>query len=151
MIFKNIDSENEMKKLGAKIGSHLHGGDIVELIGDVGSGKTTLAKGIARGLGVKEEVSSPSFTIKKTYIARDNLTFNHYDFYRLNDAGIMLNDIDESICSQDSVNLIEWGNIVKNILPIDRLSIKITTIDLTSRRVEFFDNDIRNFNFIKEL
>jgi len=84
-----IKNEVQMTNFGKKLGSFLVGGEVIELVGDVGAGKTTLTKGIGIGLGVTENVQSPSFTISQVYDARDNLTLSHYDFYRLNDAGIM--------------------------------------------------------------
>jgi tRNA threonylcarbamoyladenosine biosynthesis protein TsaE len=87
-----INSEIEMKQLGEEIGHSLKGGEVLELIGDVGAGKTTFTKGLAKGLGVAETVQSPSFTISRMYEAGD-LTLSHYDFYRLNDAGIMAMEI----------------------------------------------------------
>jgi len=136
-----INSEEKMKQLGQVIGASLIGGEVIELIGDVGAGKTTLVKGIAIGLNVAENVQSPSFTISREYNCRDNLKLAHYDFYRLVDAGIMAEEISESINDKKSVTIIEWGEIIKNILPKDKLSIKITAISDDSRQVEINNND----------
>lgn len=124
-----------MKAFGKTIGSFLHGGEIIELIGDVGSGKTTLAKGIAVGLGIDEYVQSPSFMISRVYKGRNNITLAHYDFYRLNDAGIMANELQEAIGEPSVVTIIEWAGVVKGVLPTDRLSIKITSPTENSREV----------------
>lgn len=134
-MLKDINSENEMKDFGRLIGSLLHGGEIIELLGDVGVGKTTLVKGIAIGLAVDEYVQSPSFTINRVYEGRDNLTLSHYDFYRLSNAGIMTNELRETISDPKTITIIEWGEIVSGVLPTDRLSIRIVSPAETSRRL----------------
>ena len=101
-----IHNENEMKLIGVKIGRLLQGGELIDLIGDVGAGKTTLTKGIALGLGITEEVQSPSFTISRTYEARNNLTLVHYDFYRLDDPGIMKDTLKETLDDDNCINVI---------------------------------------------
>ena len=130
-----VKSEDKMKTLGGRIGQLLHGGEIIELIGDVGSGKTTLIKGMAVGLGIEEYVQSPSFTINRVYEGRDNIILSHYDFYRLNDAGIMSNELMEVIDDPSTVIAIEWAGVVKGVLPSDRLSINIILVDENSRQV----------------
>lgn len=126
-----------MKRLGEKLGAALRGGEVIELVGDVGAGKTTLAKGVARGLTIDEDVQSPSFTISRVYEGRDNLTFAHYDFYRLQDAGIMGNELHETINDPQSVTLVEWADIISGILPEDRVTIFIKPLTETKRELEF--------------
>lgn len=130
-----VMSENEMKAFGEAIGALLNGGEIIELIGDVGSGKTTLTKGLAVGLGINEYIQSPSFTINRVYSGRDDIVLAHYDFYRLNDAGIMANELREAVSDSHTVTVIEWAEVVKGVLPIDRLSIEIIASTETSRRL----------------
>jgi len=132
----DIKSENEMKIFGKNIGNLLNGGEIIELIGDVGAGKTTLAKGIAVGLGISEYVQSPSFTISRVYDGRDGLKLAHYDFYRLNDAGVMADELSETMTDKNVVTIIEWADVVSGVLPVDRLSITIKAINENSRQVE---------------
>ena len=116
-------SETEMigygKTLGKKIKEGFLNNDnpvIIELIGDVGTGKTTLTRGIAEGLGVVEPVTSPSFTISKHY-AFPGGELVHYDFYRLSDPGLMVDDLSDAIRSKNSVVIIEWGESVADFLP----------------------------------
>lgn len=135
MIF-NISDEVEMKNIGEKIGMTLHGGEVIELIGDVGAGKTTLTKGIAVGLGVADNIQSPSFTISRVYAARDNLKLAHYDFYRLGDAGLMADELSESIGDNDTITIIEWGGVVENVLPKDRMTINISAPTESSRMLD---------------
>ena len=131
----SINSEQEMINFGLKLGRLLKGGEIIELIGDVGSGKTTLVKGLAKGLGINNIIQSPSFTISRLYRS-NNIDLIHYDFYRLNDAGIMLDEIKESSTNSDNIIVIEWGEAVDSVLPKDRVNIRITTIDENKRLVE---------------
>ena len=133
---KEIKDEIQMNNFGIKIGLLLRGGENIELIGDVGAGKTTLVKGIAAGLGVIENVQSPSFTISRVYDGRNNLKLAHYDFYRLNDAGIMINELQESLNDNKTVTIIEWSGLIENILPVDRLSINILSPTEFSRDLD---------------
>lgn len=121
-----IDSDDAMKRLGVRIGRLLHGGECLELLGDVGAGKTTLVKGIAEGLAVDEEVQSPSFTLSREYAARDGLTLAHYDFYRLHEAGVLSYELAESLADPQTVTVVEWGETIGAVLPDDRVTITIS-------------------------
>jgi tRNA threonylcarbamoyladenosine biosynthesis protein TsaE len=139
-MIKEVKTENEMKAFGAQIGALLKGGEVIELVGDVGAGKTTLTKGIAVGLDVDEDVQSPSFTISRVYSARDKLTLAHYDFYRLGSAGIMADELSEATHDPAAVIIIEWGGVVEGVLPIDRLTIKIESPTESDRRLTVLSN-----------
>ena len=125
-----------MKQLGEAIGRSVSGGEVLELVGDIGAGKTTLTKGIARALGINEPVQSPTFTISRVYDSPKGLRLAHYDFYRLSEAGIMGDEIRE-VMDDDSVVVVEWAGAVDDDLPKDRLVVKITTISEEERLVEF--------------
>jgi tRNA threonylcarbamoyladenosine biosynthesis protein TsaE len=131
-----ILSDEEMRKLGAEMGGKLRGGEVIELVGDVGAGKTTFVKGLAQGLKITDDVQSPSFTINRNYVARDGLNLNHYDFYRLGDAGIMKMEIAESWTDSTNITVVEWGESVRDILPEERIVVKITYLPETGREVE---------------
>ena len=131
-----IDNEARMKQLGEAIGQSVSGGEVLELVGDIGAGKTTLTKGIARALGINEPVQSPTFTISRVYDSPKGLRLAHYDFYRLGEAGIMGDEIRETM-DDDSVVVVEWAGAVDDDLPKDRLVVKITTISEEERLVEF--------------
>jgi tRNA threonylcarbamoyladenosine biosynthesis protein TsaE len=128
----------DMKAFGAQIGARLQGGEVIELVGDVGAGKTTLTKGIATGMDIDEDVQSPSFTISRVYDSSRHLQLAHYDFYRLNDAGIMADELRETVDGAQTVTIIEWAEIISGILPTDRLTITIVAVaeDENNRRVE---------------
>ncbi len=129
-----IHSETEMLEYGKKLGASLKAPSVLELLGDVGAGKTTLVRGIAQGLGIKEDVTSPSFTISKEYQGQ-KYRLVHYDFYRLGDPGIMSEDLAEAIADQNTVTIIEWGNTVQNILPKERKIIEIKYVDENTREL----------------
>ncbi|MBC7565207.1 tRNA (adenosine(37)-N6)-threonylcarbamoyltransferase complex ATPase subunit type 1 TsaE [Candidatus Saccharibacteria bacterium] len=128
-----VKSEQETRALGEKLGRLLKGGEVIELVGDVGAGKTTFVKGIAVGLAIDEDVQSPSFTISRVYHARDALQLAHYDFYRLNDAGIMADELTETTQDPESITVIEWADIVEGILPARRVRITFAAPSELSR------------------
>lgn len=123
----NVHSEAEMLQLGQLFGASLPLPAVIELVGDVGAGKTTFTRGLAAGLGVAEPVTSPSFTISKRYaFSREGTSSEliHYDFYRLDDPGIMSEDLAEAISAPQSVVVIEWGNSVTDLLPASKLRLE---------------------------
>jgi len=115
-------SADDTEKVAERIGHNLKGGETIELVGDLGGGKTTFVRGLARGLGSSDQVSSPTFKISNEYHGR-NLVLNHFDLYRLGEAGIISNELAEIIDDQQAVLVIEWADAVKNILPVKRLVI----------------------------
>jgi len=131
-----VRSESAMQQLGERLGRLLRGGEVLELVGDVGAGKTTLVRGIARGMGIDETVQSPSFTINRVYDAPNQLQLSHYDFYRLADPGIMNSELDEAVHDPQVVVVIEWAGTVEQTLPGDRLTIAITSPTETTRQLE---------------
>lgn len=102
----------------------LKGGEVIELDSDLGSGKTTFVKGLAQGIGSADRVASPTFTISKIYKG-PKLSLHHFDFYRLSDAGILADELKESLQNPQVITVIEWSGIVKNVLPKRRISIKL--------------------------
>lgn len=135
MITTTLSSEMAMKDFGQRLGQLLRGGEVIELRGDVGAGKTTLTKGLAVGLAISEPVQSPTFTISRVYEARDNIQLAHYDFYRLGDAGIMADELGDVLGDPTTVTVIEWADIVEGVLPESRMTIAITSPTETSRQV----------------
>jgi len=134
-----VASEQETKDLGRNIGAVLQGGEVFELIGDVGAGKTTFVKGLAGGLGVDDEVQSPSFTISRVYDGRDGLQLVHYDFYRLTDPGIMADELRDMVGDPRVVTVIEWADIVEGVLPAQHFSLHFTSPTETTRRIDVPD------------
>ena len=123
-----LSSEEELIDFGRELGEKITAPCVIELIGDVGAGKTTFTRGLAQGLGVAEPITSPSFTISKSY-AYKNGVLSHYDFYRLPDPGLMAEDLAESIADPHTITVVEWANTIQDILPPNRLIYEITTND----------------------
>lgn len=120
-----IRSEQDMLNFGKNFANKALTSNVIELIGDVGVGKTTFVRGLAEGLKIKGPVTSPSFTISKSYALPNGGNLVHYDFYRLKDPGIMSEDLSENISNPKNIVVIEWGESVTNILPQHRIVIKI--------------------------
>lgn len=108
---------------------------VIELIGDVGAGKTTFTRGLAIGLNATSPITSPSFTISKSYALPTGGQLIHYDFYRLSDPGLMLNDLQENLQDPKNIIIIEWGKSVKNVLPENRITLTISQSDNNSRAI----------------
>lgn len=110
---------------------------MIELVSDLGGGKTTFVRGLARGAGSLDRVSSPSYTLTNVYQAPP-LTLHHFDFYRLHEPGILRDELAEVIADPRSVVVIEWATIVEDVLPNDRLTISIKATGETSRDYELY-------------
>jgi tRNA threonylcarbamoyladenosine biosynthesis protein TsaE len=104
------------------LGKQLKGGEVIELRSDLGGGKTTFVKGLVRGAGSKNNVASPTFTLNRIYHAKD-LQIHHFDFYRLDDPGILRDQLAESI-NDKAVVIVEWADIVEDVLPPAHLVIE---------------------------
>jgi tRNA threonylcarbamoyladenosine biosynthesis protein TsaE len=113
----------------------LRGGEVIELVSDLGGGKTTFVRGLARGMGSRDTVTSPSFTLSNHY-SSDRLTLYHFDFYRLGEPGIMRDELAELLHDSKSVVVVEWADIVEDVLPADRLTIRINATGDESREFE---------------
>ena len=118
---------------------------VIELIGDVGAGKTTLTRGLAKGLGIKEPITSPSFTISKSYALKNGGRLIHYDFYRLPDPGIMLEDLQENLTNPKNIIIIEWSDSVRNILPKNHIKLFINKLNNGSREIKVKDSQNGTF------
>ena len=129
-----LKSEEEMIQFGEDIAKAISLPCCIELIGDVGAGKTTITKGIARGLGISDEITSPSFMISKQY-AFDGGKLVHYDFYRLAEPGIMSEDLAENLSDAQTVTIVEWGDSVAELLPEGHKKYLIKLLDDGTREV----------------
>ena len=119
-----LNSEADTRILGLRIAEAAEPGDIIALIGDLGTGKTALTKYIAEGLGVTEEVISPTFTIVKEYRS-GRLPLFHFDVYRLGSGEELLDIGAEDYLEDGGVSVIEWADIVADVLPADSLVIRL--------------------------
>lgn len=140
-----------MRQFGELIGRLVSGGEVLELIGDVGAGKTTFTKGLAVGMGITETIQSPTFTISRTYQSPSGLNLSHYDFYRLQEAGIMGDEIREIAADPTAVVVVEWAGAVDNDLPEDRLRIFINTTAENQRVVKLVAGGDRSAAFLAKI
>jgi tRNA threonylcarbamoyladenosine biosynthesis protein TsaE len=129
---KNLE---ETQAIAQALGRALRGREVIEFISDVGGGKTTFVKGLAKGLGITDTVQSPTFTISRIYNGRDDLELHHFDFYRLNEAGIVADELAESVNQPNGIVAVEWGEIVHDVLPADRITIRLTSLGDTERKI----------------
>lgn len=117
-------SADETYEYGRKMGAEAQPGDVYCLTGDLGVGKTVFTQGFAAGLGVQEPVSSPTFTIVQEYEG-EKMPFYHFDVYRIGDAEEMEEIGFEDYVYGQGVCLIEWANLIREILPEDFMGILI--------------------------
>lgn len=109
------------------------------MVSDLGGGKTAFVRGLARGLGSPDHVSSPTFKICNVYQTtpkNGGLELHHFDFYRLAEAGIIADELAEVIGQPNVVVAIEWGEVVQDVLPKRRLTVKLLPSSDTSRQVQ---------------
>ena len=147
-----VYSVEDTEKLGYNLGLLVNSGDVICLTGELGTGKTHITKGIAKGLGIKDTITSPTFNIVNEY-KDGRINLNHFDVYRIADADeVYAIGFDDYIFS-DSVSIIEWANYIEDILPKDILHINI--IKDYSKGENFRKIIItpfgKRFNYIKEL
>ena len=119
-----LDTEADTRALGHSIADALEPGDVVALIGDLGTGKTALTRYIAEGLGVKEEISSPTFTIIKEYRS-GRLPLYHFDVYRIGGSEEFYDIGGEELLDGSGVCIVEWADIVADALPEDSLAVRL--------------------------
>jgi tRNA threonylcarbamoyladenosine biosynthesis protein TsaE len=127
MIISNSPTETEL--IAKNLSSNIKSGSVILLFGNMGSGKTTLAGGIIKGLGVKEIVSSPTFSIMKEYLIL-NTKIYHIDLYRLNNMTDIINSgLEDYLYDNNAIILIEWPERIKNI---DKFFNKYQTINIVA-------------------
>ena len=146
-----VDKVEQTMELGRQLGALAQAGDIICLIGDLGTGKTHMTKGIAEGLMVEDYITSPTFTIVNEYVGRVKL--HHFDVYRVNDPDeIAAIGFDEYIFS-DAVSIIEWANYIEELIPSEHIRInisKLPAIGENCRKIVINGNG-RRYNYIKEI
>lgn len=129
-------SLDDTLKIGSRVGRKLKGGEVIELVGDVGAGKTVFVRGLVQGFGSNDVVASPTFTISRVYHG-DETDIHHFDFYRLHEPGIIRAELAEVIEDEHVVVAIEWSDIVEDVLPEDRLTVSIQATDENTRSFKF--------------
>lgn len=137
----------QMHEFGLKLAKSLPNGSVVALLGDLGAGKTTLVRSVAKGLGIDEVVQSPTFNIMKLYL-KGNRPLIHIDAYRLADLNTDIG-LDEYIGYETGVTMIEWPQFIENLLPTNTLFIEISITGETSRHIKVLSKDSSLLEAIK--
>ncbi|OSB16023.1 tRNA (adenosine(37)-N6)-threonylcarbamoyltransferase complex ATPase subunit type 1 TsaE [Clostridium sporogenes] len=146
-----VDSINKTIDIGNFIGGHCNSGDILCLNGDLGAGKTHLSKGIAKGLNIKDNITSPTFNIVNEYDGR--LKLYHFDVYRVNDPDeIEAIGFDEYIFGE-GISIIEWSDYIEDLIPNEHMDIRINKIPEKGENyrkitINYYGN---RYDYIKEL
>lgn len=128
------NSADGTEQLGFAVGSRLKGGEVIELMSDLGGGKTTFTRGLANGAGSEDHVASPTFTISKVY-KTPKFEIHHFDFYRLQEAGLMEHELGDLLNDPKIVVVVEWGEVVQHVLPKKRLSVEIYQSESEGREI----------------
>jgi tRNA threonylcarbamoyladenosine biosynthesis protein TsaE len=126
-------SEAQTRRLGARLGELLQGGEVIALQGELGSGKTRWVQGVGPGLGIRQPITSPTFTLVNEYHGR--LTLYHVDLYRVDHVAEAIAFGLEDYLYGDGVCVIEWAERVVEVLPPERLWIIFHHLDTTKRRI----------------
>ena len=137
MIF-NCQSIEETQSLAKKLARKTSPGTVISLIGDLGAGKTTFTKGFARQMGIKDHVTSPTFKLISEYQG-EKYKLNHIDAYRMNGPEDFLNiGGEEYLISKNSITIIEWGDLLNDILPSKTIRVNFERIKSPkeSRKIE---------------
>lgn len=121
---KQFNSLKQVMQFAEVLGSNLKGGEVIELISDVGGGKTTFVRGVAKGAGSNDHVSSPTYKLYNIYIA-PKIQIHHFDFYRLSEAGLIAHELAELDDQPNVVTIVEWSDVVAHVLPKERAAIHI--------------------------
>ncbi len=118
------DSPKETRRIAATLAKNLKGGSVVALFGELGSGKTTFVKGMCRALNVRDDVTSPTFTLIQEYSG--TIPIYHFDFYRIEEPAEMLQLGCEEYFYGDGICLIEWPERIIDYLPENRTEVRLT-------------------------
>ena len=130
---KACNSEEETAKLATDFANQLNGGEIIQLIGDMGAGKTTFVKSLVKALGSDDHVSSPTFTICNEY--KGNFTIYHCDFYRLKDDELIEQELTDLV-KEKNIVIMEWAENIDAVKDIGTIDIRIKVINESTREFE---------------
>ena len=118
-------SSEQSLAVGKQLGRHIRAGQLIELIGDLGGGKTTLVKGIAAGLGITKTITSPTFSIQRSYELPRGGSLEHFDLYRLEGQDTVTQELEEYLADPRAIVVIEWTKPFIATLRPDRLIIEL--------------------------
>ncbi len=141
-----LKNEQETGEMGYRLGQLLNKGDVVCLIGDLGAGKTTITKSIAKALEVDDYITSPTFTIVNEYDGKYPLY--HFDVYRISSSEDMYEIGFEEYLYGDGICIIEWANLIEDILPDEYINIELNYKDEGREMIlipygEYYENIVK--------
>lgn len=142
-------SEKDTEEIGKKLGKLVRPGDVLCLVGDLGTGKTTFTKALAKGLEIEDDVTSPTFTIVQEYEGR--IPLYHFDVYRIEDVSEMEDLPYEEYFYGDGVCVIEWAEMIQEILPKDYMKIQIQYLKDQRRKICFETTNAYYQKLVEEL
>ena len=133
MINIYLENENKTKEIGYKLGKLLQPGSVICLIGDLGAGKTTMTQSLAKALEVEDYITSPTFTIVNEYEGR--IPLYHFDVYRIGSSDEMYDIGYDEYINGEGVCIIEWANLIDDILPDEYLYIELKYKDMSREMI----------------
>lgn len=145
------ESLEDTKKLGLAIAKNIQTPMLIELSGDLGGGKTALVKEIAKGLGITQTVTSPTFNIHRSYEATNGKTLEHFDLYRLSDDEIVLNELVDSLNNPNAIVCVEWAQHFLKKPDKNNLTIKCHYINENERRYDFVPRGSKAEELVSEI
>jgi len=138
-------------RLGERLGTVLKTPMTLELISDLGGGKTTFVKGLARGLGFSGEVTSPTFTLSRIYELPGERELHHFDLYRLSGSDVVIDELADVVDKPGIIVAIEWPASAQQVLPSDHLSLTFIDTGDDERRIEFAAHGPNSAKALKEI
>ena len=124
---------------------------MLELISDLGGGKTTFVQGVALGLGYQGEVVSPTFALSRIYPLPDGRQLHHFDLYRLNGTDVVIDELADCVGQPDIITAVEWPQMATEILPKDRLRINFEVISDDERSITLTAHGARSSRVVEGL
>lgn len=138
-------------RLGEHLGTAITAPMTLELISDLGGGKTTFVQGLARGLGYQDEVTSPTFTLSRIYKLPDGRELHHFDLYRLSGADVVVDELADVIGQPGIIVAIEWPETAKQVLPADHLSLTLAATGDNERDITITADGDDSAKALKEI
>ncbi len=148
--FSSASLEQSLE-LGQKLAKLIKPPILIELVGDLGGGKTALVKAIAKGLGIEQTVTSPTFNIHRSYQAPNGVKLEHFDLYRLSDDEIVLNELAESLEDPMAIVCTEWANHFTKLPKADKLVVECHYESENERRYVISGNSKKTNGIIQGL
>ncbi|HEX3082281.1 MAG TPA: tRNA (adenosine(37)-N6)-threonylcarbamoyltransferase complex ATPase subunit type 1 TsaE [Candidatus Saccharimonadia bacterium] len=152
MTYEISTTSSEATQVAARrLSQLLLGGETLELVSDLGGGKTTFVQGLAAGLGYKGLVTSPTFTLSNIYELPDGRELHHYDLYRLTEGGVLADELAEDLDDPKIITVIEWPGLAEHELPKDRLTLTLEVTGEDDRKLVFSAGGPESQRLLEEL